>query len=30
MGRMADLIGVVAFAGLCLLLLRAAREKLEA
>jgi putative OPT family oligopeptide transporter len=29
MGAMADLIGVVAFAGLCLLLLRAAREKLE-
>ena len=30
MGAMADLIGVVAFAGLCVLLLRAAREKLEA
>jgi len=29
MGAMADLIGVVAFAGLCLLLMRAAREKLE-
>ena len=29
LGAMADLIGVVAFAGLCFLLLRAAREKLE-
>jgi putative OPT family oligopeptide transporter len=30
MGAMADLIGVVAFVGLCFLLIRAAREKLEA
>ncbi|HEX9164626.1 MAG TPA: oligopeptide transporter, OPT family [Gemmatimonadales bacterium] len=30
MGAIADLIGVVAFAGLCFLLIRAAREKLEA
>ena len=30
MGAIADLIGVVAFAALCFLLIRAAREKLEA
>jgi hypothetical protein len=30
LGAMADLIGVVAFVGLCFLLIRAAREKLEA
>jgi hypothetical protein len=30
LGTTADLIGVIAFAGLCVLLMRAARERLEA